>query len=265
VMNRVALITMVMVVSLAGCASSPSPRTVAISTVDVDATVEARVRMTLDARPAASPWPTYTPWPTYIPWPTYTPAPTAASPSSASARPTAEGKRVEASETPVLAETPKKGTERIILSNSSDNHFNWLNNSPYVTTKTVFEGDIAFIPTGNNCFEKELGTIGYERKEIRYLTFKIYLLEKEAGLLVQALVGTWDHRWAFDGRPEYRGGYNWARQGQTANIPVGKWVTQELDLINDLGAKPGDKLTGLAFSGTDGKVIYDLVTLRSDK
>jgi len=169
------------------------------------------------------------------------------------------------SSTPTAFSTPPplSGTEKVVLANSDNNTYTWEEGSPYITTRSVYEGDVAFIPTGNNHFSKELGVVGYEQGEVRYITFKLYLLKQDAALLLQVFTDNWEHRWGFDGRPAFQG-YGWARKGQTVNLPVGQWIDIRLDLINDLGAKPGQKLRGLAFSGNDGNMIFDRVTLVSD-
>ena len=71
--------------------------------------------------------------------------------------------------------TPKaeSAKEIIVLANSEDNIYSWGGGSPYITTKFVNEGDIAFIPTGNNYFQKDFGVIGYEANETRYITLKL--------------------------------------------------------------------------------------------
>jgi hypothetical protein len=167
--------------------------------------------------------------------------------------------------TPLLIPTNGQGPEKVILSNGEDNTYNWQQGSPYLTRQFVDEGDVAFIPTGNNNFSTELGVIGYEQGEFRYITFKLYLLKQEAALLLQAQTSItgWEHRWGFDGRSAFQG-YRWARKGQNTNLPVGEWFDVKIDLIDQLGVKPGEKLIGLAFSGNDGNIIFDWVTLVSD-
>jgi len=168
------------------------------------------------------------------------------------------------SPTHIITVTTELGEEKVVLANNYDNTYTWEQGSPYTTTQIIYEGDVAFIPTGNNHFSKELGLIGYEQGEVRYITFKLYLLKQDAASLLQvATDNNWEHRWGFDGRPTFQG-YGWARKGQIVNLPVGQWVDVKLDLINDLGAKPGQILNGLAFSGNDGNLIFDRVTLVSD-
>jgi hypothetical protein len=168
--------------------------------------------------------------------------------------------------TPLLIPGEALGEGQVILSNREDNIYTWNEGSPYITTQFVDEGDVAFIPTGNNQFSKELGVIGYEQDEFRYITFKLYLLKQDAALLLQVRTSMsgWEHRWGFDGRSTYEGRYGWARKGDNANLPVGQWFDVQLDLIDQLGVRPGEKLVGLAFSGTDGNMMFDDVTLVSD-
>lgn len=150
---------------------------------------------------------------------------------------------------------------KLVLSNDDNNTYDWEGGAPYTTSQFVFEGGSAFIPTGNNTFYADLGLIGYEADEIRYIQIQVYLLKEDAALLLQAQVdGNWEHRWGLDGRTSFSG-YSWRRNGQTLNLPVGEWITVTLDLIDDLGARPGQSLTGLAFSGDDGNVVYDYVVL----
>jgi hypothetical protein len=158
------------------------------------------------------------------------------------------------------------GEKKVILSDREDNIYVWEEGSPYLTTQFVDEGDVAFIPTGNNHFSKELGVVGFEPDEFRYISFRLYLLNQEAALLlqVQTSITGWEHRWGFDGRPTFQG-YSWARKGQRTNLPVGQWFDVKLDLVDELGVRPGEKLMGLAFSGNDGNMIYDQVTLNSDQ
>lgn len=165
--------------------------------------------------------------------------------------------------TSVPTHPPSLGT--IILSENSDNNYNWSEGGIYVTSIQVYEGEVAFISNGNNTFEKDLGIVGYESDEIRYISFKIYLLQEDASLLLQLRADrNWDHhRWGFDGRDSYEGAYTWKRQGQTVDLPIEEWVDVKLDLIDDLGLRPGQELTGLSFSGKDGNLIYDNVSLAS--
>lgn len=153
--------------------------------------------------------------------------------------------------------------ERVILSEEEDIQSGW-NQTPNTTTEPVFEGEIAFIPSGNNVFEKDLGVIGYEEDELRFIKFKIFLLNEQAGLLLQAYVDSnWNYRWGFDGRSTYQGAFGWERVGESLNIPTGKWVDISLDVMNDLGARPGQMLMGMAFSANDGNMIIDRVSLSS--
>jgi len=154
--------------------------------------------------------------------------------------------------------------EIVILSENADNIFNWERSAPNLTTQVVYEGEVAFIPTGNNSFQKELATIGYEDDEVRFVSMQLYLLRKDAGFLLQVKIDrSWEHRWGFDGRSIYQGYYTWSRRGQTLNLPVGEWIEVKLDLINDLGARPGQTITGLGFAAQDGNMIYDNVRFSS--
>ncbi len=156
--------------------------------------------------------------------------------------------------------------ETIILTTAQDNEtYNWIDSKPYVTSKHSIDGDVGFIPTENNHFTGQFGIIGYEPNEIRFIRFGLYLIRKDAGLLLQvSFNGDFEHRWAFDGRESYQGGYGWAKKGETLDLPVGEWVMVELDLIDQLGARPGQQLTGLAFSGADGNLVYDRVSVDSE-
>jgi len=92
------------------------------------------------------------------------------------------------------------------------------------------------------------------------------MIKADAALLLQvySTVNSWNHRWGFDNRPTFNG-YGWSRMGQTVNLPVGEWIDVKLDLIDDLGIKPGEHVIGLAFSSNDGNVVYDKVVLMSSE
>jgi hypothetical protein len=151
--------------------------------------------------------------------------------------------------------------EVVVLSEQEDNQFAWREGSPYVTTRIVYDGTSAFIPTRNNHFYSNLGLIGYEVGEIRYVSLKVYLLKEDAALLIQANIsGSWEHRWGIDGRSSFQG-YPWRRLGEYVDVPIGQWVEITVDLIEQLGAKPGQELNGLAFGGSDGNLVYDRVVL----
>lgn len=156
---------------------------------------------------------------------------------------------------------PKPGAV-VVLSERADNTHEWRHGAPYVTTKTVANGEISFVPTGNNHFYRDLGVIGDETGELRVIRFKLFLTSRTASLVLQTYVNrSWEHRYAFDAREKYQGRMRVRTRGTMANIPVGEWVDVKLDLITDLGAKLGDKLLGLAFSGDDGNVVYDDVII----
>lgn len=161
---------------------------------------------------------------------------------------------------------PSRVNERVVLANESDNNYVWNEGSPYITTKYVYEGDSAFISTGNNQLTGDLGMVGYESDEVRYINFKLYVPNGDASLVLQVGLdqGDWDHRWAFDTRPNSQG-YNIHVKGQSVNIPEKEWYDVHLDLIDQLGAKPGQKINALAFSEADGSMIYDLVTFSASE
>jgi hypothetical protein len=53
-------------------------------------------------------------------------------------------------------------------------------------------------------------------------------------------------------------------EGTSTRLPNGRWVQIQLDLLGQLHLKPGDKITGLAFSSDNADVIYDSVYLLPD-
>ena len=55
----------------------------------------------------------------------------------------------------------QKNVDQGIIVLSENFTFKWLDTVPYVTKKFRYEGEIGFIPTGNNILEKDFGTIGY--------------------------------------------------------------------------------------------------------
>jgi len=152
--------------------------------------------------------------------------------------------------------------ERIILDEHRHmNDYEWPSCLPDITKKNVYAGHEAFIPSDNNHFYQDLGMVGYENDEIRYLNFKLFLTQPDAALLMQAKLGPHWRRWGFDGRIPYQGEHDGVKLGEMAGLPIGEWIDIRLDLINDLRATPGQRLTGLAFSGNDGNLVYDRVTL----
>jgi|GEM_PF-3825043 len=154
--------------------------------------------------------------------------------------------------------------ENIILSEYRNNKYNWIGGEPYITTQIVYDGRIAFIPTGDHTIEEELGTIGNGPDEIAYITFKAFLLSDEAHLLLRAnLNERWGYQWGFDGRSAYQDIYPGETKGERINMPTGRWLDVRIDLVEDLEAKPGDELNGLAFFSQDGYMIIDRVSLQS--
>jgi hypothetical protein len=167
---------------------------------------------------------------------------------------------------PIIARDINLGQETIILSNSENFEREWRSGRPLLTTEAVFEGDVAFIPSGNNNILDSFGTVGYEPDQVRYLTLKIFLLRPDASLLVQVNSDDgWDHRWGFDGQPTFNGyqAETWIRAGETLDLPAQEWIEVTLDLIDHLHLTPGQEVRGLAFAGDDGNMIYDAVALAS--
>jgi len=152
--------------------------------------------------------------------------------------------------------------ERIVLDERRHvNGYEWLNDPPKITKKNFYTGREAFIPSENNHFYQDLGMVGYENDEVRYLNFKLFLNRPNAALLFQARIGTEWRRWGFDGRIPYQGDHDGVKLGEMAGLPIGEWIDIRLDLINDLRSTPGQRLTALAFSGNDGNLVYDQVTV----
>jgi hypothetical protein len=143
-----------------------------------------------------------------------------------------------------------------VLETAWVNDFVWQQGAP--VRDSLPSGDVGLRPTGNNYFLRRLGRIGDGEGEIRFVSFRLYLKDQNAALMFQANIGDdWEHRWAFDGRDSYRGDFRWPDRGQDLSLETGRWIDVELDLIDDLGAKPGQSLEGLAFSSNDGNVLYD--------
>ena len=125
----------------------------------------------------------------------------------------------------------------------------------------VFRGSKAFRSTGNNHFTADLGVAGNAAGQFQSVGFWAFFMGPEADIQLQVQVnGSWGKRWGFDAGPKYNG-YGWAMEGTTANLPNGRWTWVQVDLINQLKLKAGDKITGLAFSSDNGDVIYDSVWL----
>jgi hypothetical protein len=138
--------------------------------------------------------------------------------------------------------------------------YNWIERSE-VESYLVFHGAKAFRSTGNNHFLADLGTAGSGGGQFRHLNFWAFFMGPEADLQVQVQVnGGWGMRWGLDAGPVYNG-YSWAMEGTSTRMPSGRWVQVQLDLIRQLHLKPGDRITGLAFSSDNGDVIYDSVYL----
>jgi tetratricopeptide (TPR) repeat protein len=125
----------------------------------------------------------------------------------------------------------------------------------------IFRGSKAYRSTGNNHFTADLGIAGNAAGQFQSVGFWAFFMGPKADIQLGVQVnGTWGKRWGFDAGPKYDG-YGWAMQGTTANLPNGRWTWIQVDLINQLKLKAGDKITGLAFSSDNGDVIYDSVWL----
>lgn len=138
--------------------------------------------------------------------------------------------------------------------------YNWIERSE-LQGDLVFRGSKAFRSTGNNHFLADLGVAGNAAGQFRSLGFWAFFMGPKADLQLQVQVnGQWGKRWGFDAGPKYDG-YGWAMEGTTANMPSGRWTWIQVDLLDQLKLKPGDRITGLAFSSDNGDVIYDSVWL----
>jgi hypothetical protein len=128
----------------------------------------------------------------------------------------------------------------------------------------VFNGAKAFRSTGNNHFQADLGVAGSGPGQFRTLSLWAFFMGAEADIQIQVQVnGTWGKRWGYDAGPTYNG-YGWAMEGTSTRMPNGRWTPIQLDLIGQLHLKPGDRITGLAFSSQNGDVAYDSVYLLPD-
>ncbi len=125
----------------------------------------------------------------------------------------------------------------------------------------VFSGSRAFKSNGNDHFTADLGVAGNGAGQFRSIGFWAFFMGPEADIQLQVQAsGDWDHRWGFDAGPKYNG-YGWAMKGATANMASGRWTWIQVDLLDQLKLKPGDKITGLAFSSDGADVVYDSVYL----
>jgi len=141
--------------------------------------------------------------------------------------------------------------------------YNWVEGTE-VQNFLVFNGAKAFRSTGNNHFLADLGLAGSGRGQFRHLNFWAFFMGPEADVQVQVQVnGTWGKRWGYDAGPVYNG-FGWAMEGNSTRLPNGRWTNIQLDLIGQLHLKPGDRITGLAFSSDNADVIYDSVYLLPD-
>ncbi|NTV95287.1 MAG: discoidin domain-containing protein, partial [Thiobacillus sp.] len=130
-----------------------------------------------------------------------------------------------------------------------------------VQSYLVFNGSRAFRSTGNNHFLADLGVAGNGAGQYRAIGFWAFFMGPAADLQLQVQVnGEWGKRWGYEAGPKYDG-YGWAMEGTTANLPNGRWTWLRADLIDQLHLKPGDRITGLAFSSDGGDVAYDSVYL----
>lgn len=125
----------------------------------------------------------------------------------------------------------------------------------------VFNGAKAFRSDGNDHFVANLGVAGSGAGQFRAIGFWAFFMGPKADIQLQVQVnGSWGQRWGFDAGPSYDG-YDFTMAGKSVNQPSGRWTWLQLDLIDQLKLKPGDKVTGLAFSSNDGDVAYDSVYL----
>ncbi len=134
----------------------------------------------------------------------------------------------------------------------------WLGGAPFT------EPD-GLRPTGNNHFTRTMGSAGDTPWGVRAIRFKLFLKSTEAQLVLQTLIGDWEHRWGFEGgsvatvKPDYP----WGRVGNALNLPVGEWIDVRLDLTRDLLGASGAPFGGIAFSGDDGNVLFTDVRVES--
>jgi tetratricopeptide (TPR) repeat protein len=141
--------------------------------------------------------------------------------------------------------------------------YNWVE-ATEVQDFLVFNGAKAFRSTGNNHFLADLGLAGSGSGQFRHLNFWAFFMGPEADVQVQVQVnGTWGKRWGYDAGPVYNG-FGGAMEGNSTRLPNGRWTNIQLDLIGQLHLKPGDRITGLAFSSDNADVIYDSVYLLPD-
>jgi hypothetical protein len=138
--------------------------------------------------------------------------------------------------------------------------YNWVDSSE-VQDYLVFNGRRAFRSNGNDHFLADLGVAGNGSGQFHNLGFWAFFMGPEADIQLQVQVnGVWGKRWGFEAGPKYNG-FDWAMEGTTANMPNGRWTWIQVDLINQLHLKAGDRITGLAFSSDNADVVYDSVYL----
>mgnify|MGYP001067284206 CR=1 FL=1 len=138
--------------------------------------------------------------------------------------------------------------------------YSWVD-STEVQDYLVFSGSRAFKSNGNDHFTADLGVAGNGAGQFRSIGFWAFFMGPEADLQLQVQTsGDWDHRWGFDAGPKYNG-YGWAMKGSTTNMTSGRWTWIQVDLLDQLKLKPGDRITGLAFSSDGADVAYDSVYL----
>ncbi|MFA5083610.1 MAG: hypothetical protein WC474_13745, partial [Hydrogenophilaceae bacterium] len=125
----------------------------------------------------------------------------------------------------------------------------------------VFSGSRAFKSNGNDHFTADLGVAGNGTGQFRSVGFWAFFMGPEADIQLQVQAdGDWTHRWGFDAGPKYNG-YGWSMHGTTANMTSGRWTWVQVDLLDQLKLKPGQRITGLAFSSDGADVAYDSVYL----
>lgn len=161
-------------------------------------------------------------------------------------------------ETPEV-KPPFKPSGKMVMEDSAD-IYKWTD--PTETQDyLVFNGKKSFRSNGNDYFSAELGEVGNDSGQYRYLTFYAFFMGEQADMLLQVQVnGNWGKRWGFTAAAEYAG-YPWQREGTTTKLASGRWLKIKVDLIKQLKMTPGETITGLAFSSDNGDVAYDSVYL----
>ena len=162
---------------------------------------------------------------------------------------------------------PLKQDHTIPLILDDVSRYKWNGGSPKVIDDINYEGEHAFLPTGNNHTNIDLdepAIIGAAPGQVHSIRFYVYLPDTNRSLLFQAQVGKagWNNRVAMDGRAQFNGKLKWPFKSSILNLQPKTWHKIEINFAEYFQTPAGTRLTAIAFSAAEEEaIIYDHVEL----